>query len=576
MHGEIQGVETVKLLSVDLSRSAVEYEPVEEGLVDSFVGGRGITTRWLFDHTTAHEEPLAEGAAILFGTGPVTGTPFPMGGRYVATARSPLTGTIFTGCCGGRLGIYLKKAGIDLLVVKGIAEAPAYLLIDDGVVKLLNGQDLWGRGKAEVKTRLRDLHGSDVSIALIGKAGENGVLFSNIENDGRYLGRGGLGAILGTKRLKAIVVRGRKKVSVPRQADFSFIAYECKKWLAANPVTSQGLGRFGTGILLNYMRELGLLSTRNHRAAAPLEAMNISGEMVSATLLERRRACPFCPVACGRVTKYGDGPEYESLWAMGSNLAIFDLEKVAELNALCNELGLDTISTGSVLGMAAELSESGKLSREVRYGDVEQMKEVMHYIAERRDIGEILSLGTKRMGEYFSAPELGAEIKGLDLPAYDPRGAYGQALGYATSNRGGCHLQGYLIGTEVLGIPKLLDRFGVAGKASLLAQYQNLSAFTDTMIMCRFAGFAVPGDYYARILNAVTERKVTWEDTLIIGERIWNLERLFNLREGVEEDRLPARFDAVPLKPMLQEYYEIRGWDERGVPKPETLQRLGL
>ena len=566
----------MKMLTVDLGRSTWEYAPIDEALANAFFGGRGITTKWLFDHARPHDDPLGEDALILFGTGPVTGTPFPMGGRYAATARSPLTGTIFTASCGGRLGVYLKKAGIDVLIVKGVADKPTYLSIDDGTVELHSAEVLWGREKAEVKSRLRRQHGLDVSITLIGRAGENGVLFANIENDGRFLGRGGLGAVLGAKRLKAIVVRGRRKVEVAHKEAFSFIAYECKKWLTASPVTSQGLAQFGTGILLNYMREMGLLTTKNHRFVAPFEAADISGEMVTEKLLKRRRACPFCPVACGRVTRYGDGPEYETLWALGSNLGIFDIEKVAELNGLCNELGLDTISTGSALGMAAELSEMGRLPEAIRYGDAEKMKETVHAITERRDIGEILSLGTKRMGEYFGTPELGGHVKGLDLPAYDPRGAYGNALGYATSNRGGCHLQGYMIGTEVLGIPKLLDRFAVSGKASLLAQYQNLSAFTDTLIMCRFAGFALPADYYARIANAVTGRKLTWEETLLIGERIWNVERLFNLREGVEEDRLPVRFNTVPLQQMLKEYYEIRGWDERGIPKPETLQRLGL
>ena len=566
----------MKFLDIDVSSADIRQGEIDEGLRQRFAGGRGITSKLLYDMTAAGQDPLSPGAPILFGTGPLTGIPFPMGGRYSATAKSPLTGTIFSSSCGGRLGVFLKKAGFDLLIVKGAARVPSYLFIEKGNVTLNDAGGIWGQKKAFVKQLLREKHGADVSILLIGRAGETGVLFANIENDGRYLGRGGLGAVLGSKKIKAIVVKGKGKIAVPNKEALSFVAYECKKWLSANPVTSQGLPRFGTGVLLNFMREAGLLSTKNYRFPAPYEASNVSGEMVSSSLLVKKRACPFCPVACGRVTKYGDGPEYESLWSLGVNLSLFDIEKVAALNGLCNELGLDTISTGGVIGMACELAETGKLEPPVAYGDAEAIRRLIEDIAERRNLGEVLSSGTKRMGHYFGTEGLDIQVKGLELPAYDPKGAYGNALGYITSNRGGCHLPGYMIGTELLGIPKLLDRFALQGKASLLALYQNLFAFMDTLILCRFASFAVPGDYYARIASAASGTRITWEEALRTGERIWNLERLFNLREGVEKDSLPARCAGFPAEEMLREYYEVRGWDEKGVPAEDRLKVLDL
>ncbi len=563
-------------LTIDLASGKTEKTIIAQHIEEEFVGARGTNTKLFSDMTEGIVDPLSEKNPIIFGTGPLTGTPFPMGGRFEVTTKSPQTGTIFTSSCGGWFGVLLKKSGIDTLIVTGAAETPSYISIEEGNIEIANAGHLWGQEKKYVKEWLREKYGRDISILLIGRAGENRILFSNIENDGRYLGRGGLGAVLGSKKIKAIIVKGKGKIPIADKEGFSFISYECRKWLSANPVTSKGLPEFGTGVLLNYMREAGLSSTNNFRFPAPGESSKIAGEMVTAQILQGKRACPFCPVACGRVNKEGEGPEYESLWALGVNLAIYDLEKVVYLNNLCNEAGLDTITTGTTIGMAIELTETGKGSFHIKSGDFEKIKETIANIAEKKDIGEILALGTKKLGEIYSAKEIAPQVKGLELPAYDPRGAYGHALGYATSNRGGCHLQGYLIGAEVLGIPKLLDRHSIQGKASLLALYQNVSAFMDTLVMCRFSSFAIPHDYYARIASTVTGRKITWEDSIRTGERIWNLEKMINLREGVEEDRLPGRFHDVPLEELLKEYYEIRHWDRSGYPKRTTLDGLGL
>jgi aldehyde:ferredoxin oxidoreductase len=566
----------MNVLSINLNTTSVSLTALSDPIVHAYLGGRGTNTKLFFDLTGPKVDSLSGDCPIIFGTGPLTGTPFPMSGRFEATSKSPLTNTIFTSSCGGRLGVHLKRAGIDTLVLKGAAKQPSYILVDKGDVRVINGQDLWGKDKTYVKQSLKGKHGAGISVLLIGKAGENRLPFSNIENDGRFLGRGGLGAVLGAKNVKAIVARGTGKVPIADRESFDFLSYECKKWLSANPVTARGLPQFGTGILLNFMREAGLLWTRNSTAPAPFESSALSGEMVTASVLTGRRACPFCPVACGRVTMSGHGPEYETLWSLGVNLGIFDLEKVVHLNDLCNELGLDTVSMGAVLGMAMELSDTGRLPVKLGYGDFESVRQLILDTAAGEGTGNLLSLGAKRLGEIFDAPKIAPHVKGLELPAYDPRGAFGHALGYATSNRGGCHMQGYLIGAEVLGLPKMVDRFAIEGKASLLALYQNVSAFMDTLVMCRFSSFAMPHDYYARFASAVTGRKISWQESITIGERVWNLERLINIREGVEKDCLPGRFRDVPIDDLLREYYEVRGWNNDGMPTQETLNKLGL
>ncbi len=568
----------MNVLTLDLTNGALDLRQLETDIVDTYVGGRGVAARLLFDLVVPGTDPLDPAAPLVFATGPLTGTPFPMGGRFMAAAKSPLTNTIFSSFCGGRLGVTLRKAGVDALVITGAAVQPVYLLVERGDVRVLDASELWGKEKTHVKEYLRTRHGGDASVALIGKAGETGVLFANIENDGGYLDRGGLGAVLGSKNVKALVVsaKERRKIDVADHELFSFLSYECRKWLSANPVTSQALPRFGTAALFNLMRETGLLSVRNCREPAPVEASARSGEMGATTLLPKRRAWPFCPIACGRATRYGNGPEYDSLWALGANLLVYDLEEVARLNGLCNELGMDAISAGAAIANGCDLAQKGFADMPAAYGNAAVVGETLMRIAERSGPGAILSLGTKRMAERYPTADEAVHVKGLDLPAYDPRGAYGHALGYATSNWGGCHLPGYLIGAEVLGIPKLIDRFAIQGKASLLALNQNAFAFMDTLTLCRFAAFAVPTDYYSRIANAVTGRKIRWEESLRIGERIWNLERLFNLREGVEADRLPDRLVTFPLEDMLREYYAFRGWDEKGVPTTGKLEELGL
>jgi aldehyde:ferredoxin oxidoreductase len=560
------------------------------GWMGRYLGGRGIGVKILWEETPPRFDPLGEENILVFATGPLTATGIPMSGKFSASIKSPLTGTIFDSNCGGDMGVRLKGCDLDLLIISGRSSTPVYLVIDVNKSQLKNATSLWGLDIPSTKAQLRQKEGASVSILAIGPAGENLVPFACCENNGRYFGRGGLGAVMGAKRLKAIVVRGRgKKPSIADDEKLRLVIYEMKTWLEANPITSQGLPHFGTGVLMNVMNETGILPIRNFQDVSSPNASCLSGEEVRGKILIGQKACPHCPVACGRVTstgpKKGDGPEYETLWALGANLGIYHLPLVAEANYLCNNLGLDTISTGATIACAAELADKGIVQGGMKFDQMEKLLEMIEKIAYRRDEGNLLAEGSWKFADAHGVPEASMTVKGLELPAYDPRGAQGQGLAYATSHRGGCHLRAYMIGPEVLGVPKLVNRFDTQGKSGLVIFQQNLNAAMDSMVMCRFSSFAVGDDYYARLLAAVTGLEYEPQDLHVIGERIWNLERLFNLREGVRGDRdtLPSRFlkepkngKVVSLKPMLDEYRRFRSWDEKGVPYNDKLKRLDL
>jgi aldehyde:ferredoxin oxidoreductase len=398
---------------------------------------------------------------------------------------------------------------------------------------------------------------------------------------------------MGSKNLKAIVAKGTGEVGVHDSERLKTAVERSRRLIKKNAVTDKSLPMYGTPVLVSVANELGMLPTRNFQEGTFNDADGVSGEK----LLERFSAgtyhCHGCPIGCGRVSlikgeKVG-GPEYESLWALGPECGINDLEWIAIANDRCNHLGLDTISTGSTIGAAMELVEKGKLDAPLRFGDTTGILDLIDDIAYKRGLGAELSEGSKRSATRHGAPELAMQVKGLELPAYDPRGAQGHALGYATSNRGGCHLRSYLIGPEVLGSPVLVDRDRADGKADLVMLYQDLSAAMDCMVVCRFTNFAWTVDDYAEIISAGTGIELSGRDLLRLGERIYNLERLFNLREGFtsKDDTLPPRFfkplpeggsrnRIVHLEEMLTEYYRLRGWDSEGRPTQDTLKKLDL
>ncbi|MEF8874197.1 MAG: aldehyde ferredoxin oxidoreductase family protein [Candidatus Thermoplasmatota archaeon] len=573
-----------RLARVNLSTGEIEFESIGEETLREFIGGRGLGAKLLVDEIHPNVDPLDENV-LVFAAGPLTGTSVLTAGRFSVISKSPLTGTIADSNVGGSLGKEFKRSGIDALIVEGEAEEPVQMEIKDEEISVIK-TDLWGAETSEALEALKD------ESAVIGPAGENLVKYASIVTNGhRVFGRGGMGAVMGSKKLKAISVSGSKKVPVADDSALKKYVKKAASKIDSSPVTSRGLKKFGTPILVNLLTWLGMFSKNNYRGAAgEKEADNLSGERMKDEIVQEHEGCYSCPIRCGLKTKTkqesGKGPEYESVWALGSNLGIFDLEKTTELNYRCNELGLDTISTGGTLACAMEMSEEDVWDKVEGFGS--SPKKLLDKIAEREGIGDELAEGSKRLCEKHDC-DLSMSVKGMELPAYDPRGAAGQALSFATSNRGGCHLRGYMIGEEIFGVPKLFDRFKTSGKAQVVKRSQERNAYLDSLITCKFGAFALDEEFYSRFLQSVTGEKYTVSELHRVGERIYNLERQFNVKAGFDrsDDKLPSRFDE-PLKEgassdnvfdmeaMLDDYYEIMGWDEKGRPKEETLKRLSI
>ncbi|MDP2918685.1 MAG: aldehyde ferredoxin oxidoreductase family protein [Dehalococcoidia bacterium] len=586
-----------KIARVNLGTGQVTVQELPRELATNYLGGRGFGVRFLYDEVGPSVEPLSPGNSLIFASGPLTGTKAPTGGRFSVSTRSPLTGTVVDSNSGGKWGVRFKGTGYDALIITGKAARPVWLFIDEAGVTVNDASKLWG---LDVEATTDSLLGqvakpAMASVACIGPAGENMVRFASIINDrSRAVGRGGVGAVMGSKNLKAIVASGNRKPAVADAEGLEFIVYESQKALKQSPITAIGLPRYGTAGIVHIMNKMGAFPTRNFTDCTFEHADEVSGEALRKRLFVKQTACWGCPIGCTRVTKTkhskGEGPEYESLWALGPECGIHDLEVIAEANYLCNRLGLDTISTGVTIGCLMELVNRGIVKEGVHFGDAGALLALIEDIAHRRGLGDAMAEGSRRFAEKYGAPECAMQVKGLELPAYEPRAMGAQGLAFATSNRGGCHLRGNMLNPEILGVPKLVDRFGSQDNVGLLIYHQHLAAAFDALGVCKFAGYANSDEHLARMLSAVTGIQFASQDLHLIGERIWNLERLYNLREGFtcKDDTLPRRLLEEPLKqgpakgrvvnlaPMLAEYYRFRSWNAEGVPTKEKLKQLGL
>lgn len=569
-----------KVLEIDLKTLSFESRPLAPEEKYLYLGGRGLGVKILYERLDSRSDPFAPENILVFASGPLTGTSVPTAGRHAVVSKSPLTGTVFDGSAGGFWGQELKHAGYDGLVIQGKAKEPVFLLIQDKEISFQPAPSLWGKNVAETTAAL-SRYGQ---VACIGRAGENRVRFAAVMHGKNHAcGRGGLGAVMGSKNLKAIVVKGEGKPAIANQKLFQKHRAEIQRLLIANPVTSKGLATYGTSVLVNLINHLYLLPTNNFRQVHFEDAFELSGEKINETWEVKKTPCAACPLGCKRKIRKGlEIPEYETIALLGASCTCADLKTIVKLNHLCNDYGLDTISTGGTLACFAEL--------EGRTLGGEEMETLVREIGERKGKGRELGEGSAHYAFSQGHPELSMQVKGLELPGYDPRGARGLALAYATSNRGGCHLRAYLVGPEILGKPKLIDRFTFQGKADLVPVFQNFAAALDSLLVCLFTSFGVGEEELARILTATTGIEFKSEDLLRVGERIWNLERLFNLREGFTraDDTLPSRFfqksedgKADGIHPTdfascLNEYYCCRSWDEEGVPTSAKLQALSL
>jgi aldehyde:ferredoxin oxidoreductase len=608
---------TGTVLRVNLTTRKVTKEPLRENWARDFIGGRGLGARYLFAEVDPKVDPLSSENKLIFATGPLTGTNASCGSRYMVVAKGPLTNTITTSNSGGHWAPELKAAGYDMIILEGRASSPCYLWIYDDQVEIRDAGHLWGRTVWETEEHVRkELGVPDTIIASIGPAGEKLVRFACIMNDlHRAAGRSGVGAVMGSKNLKAIAVRGTGGVRLADPKAFLEAHWALKVKLRESPVTSQGLPIYGTEVLVNVINEHGALPTRNHQQAVFEKAEDISGETLTETRLVANKACFACTIACGRVTtlpgeaarKYtvtthphnwkiaGEGPEYEAAWAMGAECGVGDLDALIKANWLCNELGMDAISFGATVAAAMELYEKGAVSlaetgMPLNFSSAEALIAMAEKTAYREGFGNELAEGSKRMTAKYGRPELFMGVKGQEFAAYEARAIQGMGLGYATSNRGACHLKAYTVAAEILGLPRQMDPRATEGKAEITKLFQDATATVDATGLCQFLTFGIGLEEILPQLSAATGISYSLEDLLKIGERIWNLERMWNERAGFtgKDDTLPKRILEEPLPSgpakgqvnklgeMLPEYYRLRGWDAEGRITQEKLQELGL
>ena len=609
-----------KILRVNLTDGKIASEPLNMQWAQQYLGQRGLATKYLVAETDPKVDPLSPGNKLIFATGPLTGTSASTSARYSVITKGPLTNVIACSNSGGYFGAELKNAGWDMIIFEGKAKSPVVLIVENDKARLVPAGDLWGKSTWDTEKLLKERQQNpEMKVASIGQAGENGVLYASIVNDlHRAAGRSGVGAVMGSKNLKAIGVRGTLGIAnIHNPGKFMEAVVAGKKALAAHPLTGQGLPAYGTNVLMNIINATGALPTRNFRDVQFEDASKISGEAMvakrpdgSANLITNQ-GCFGCTIACGRVSKVdpthfsvkdkpqyqkaSGGLEYENAWSLGADTGVGDLDTITFVNFLCNEYGMDPISFGATVAAAMELYETGAVSDKdtgfaLKFGSSQALIKAAEVTAKGEGFGKALALGSKRMCEKYKKPEFSMSVKGQEFPAYDGRGIQGIGLAYATSNRGACHLRGYTVASEVAGIPVKTDPLATEGKAALVKAFQDATAVVDSSGLCVFTTFGwTMNDIQPQIAGACGDQ-FTQDNLMAIGERIWNLERNYNMAAGItaKDDTLPQRIlkEAAKTGPakgkvnelgkMLPEYYELRGWSSEGVPTKQTLERLGL
>jgi aldehyde:ferredoxin oxidoreductase len=611
-----------KILRVNLTTGTVKVEPLNMDWASKYLGQRGLATKYFVEEVDPKVDPLGPDNKMIMATGPLTGTAASTAGRYSVITKGALTNAIACSNSGGYFGAELKFAGWDMIIFEGKSPKPVYVTVFDDVCEIHDASDIWGTSVWHtdewIKTRHQD---PMMHISAIGVSGEKQVLYSCIVNDlHRAAGRSGVGAVMGSKNLKAVAVRGTGGVKVKDGRTFLKAAAAGKKVLQENAVTGAGLPTYGTQVLMNVINEAGAMPTRNHRQVQFEGAHAISAEAMATPRksdgqpnLLTNQACFGCTIACGRISKIDEkhftiqnkpqywkasgGLEYEAAWALGSNTGVDDLETLTYVNFVCNEQGMDPISFGATVSAAMELYELGLITKEqtggidLKFGSAEALAKCVELTGLGEGFGKELGLGSLRLCTKYGRPDLSMSVKGQEFPAYDSRGIQGMGLTYATSNRGACHLRSYTVSSEILGIPEKTDPLTTDGKPALVKAFQDATAAVDSTGLCVFTTFAwTLNDIAPQVDAACDGANWTPEYMLEVGERIWNMERVFNNRAGftAKDDNLPPRLVSEPaetgpakglvngLATMLPEYYQLRGWTQEGIPTNETLSRLSL
>lgn len=597
-----------KILEIELSKGTIQKKNLDQSLVELYLGGRGLATRILFDEIDPLCDPLDAENVIVIATSPLIGTRAPTACRGHMVFKSPLTGLIGSSNCGGTWAHAFKSSGYDVLVIKGKASEPVMIDVHPDHVDIVAQHQLWGLDVHETTDRM--IHSTESNIRphilCIGPAGENLVCFASVMNDkNRAYGRGGPGAVFGSKNLKAIKVTGRLKTQIHDKERYQSGLDQALYLLRSAPITKRLLRELGTSGLIKLIDLIEMLPSRNFQSNIHKEEDldQISGEIMRDSILERAGACYGCPIACQRHTrvggKKGEGPEYETIVMTGPDCGIYDLERIALANYRCNELGVDTISFGGTLACAMELEEKGIIPIERKgdlrlcFGDAEILEKMVELVARRKGIGDLLAQGSYRLAESYKHPEYSMSVKKMEIPAYDPRASFTQALGYMTSPTGACHLRGgYAVSLAFFGGTKEIPRYSILQSPIAIRNMQNLGIIQDSLGICRFTGFAFSEDPWARMASGITGIDFSTARLEEAARRIATLERIFNLETGLEEDEdiLPSRFQEEPIvvggkekvipldlmQKLRSDYYLAREWDERGRPTERLVKSLDI
>lgn len=579
-----------KILRINLTTGQSTTEPLNKEWAREYLGGKGLSIKYLYEELKPGVDPLSADNKLILMTGPITGTLVPNSGKLAIAAKSPATGTILDCSIGGHFAPEQKFAGYDAVIIEGKAEKPIYLYIEDNKVELRSADKLWGKGAHETEHLLNEELGDVITLA-IGQAGENLLTMACISSElYRQAGRGGIGAVMGSKNLKAISVRGSGGIKIPDIRKFSAAMNKIKR---EDTMTDDNMWAYsdGTPMIVDLSQSTGILPTRNFQEGTFDEYKTINSDAVK-SVLKAKKACFACPLACSNYVKMGktavEGPEYETLALCGSNCGIGDMEAVIEFNRLCDDHCLDTISAGNTVAFAMELTEKGIHDFGIRFGDVDKYLTMPTLIATRQGIGADLALGVKKMAEKFGGRDFAMEVKGLEIPGYEPRGSWAMGLAYGTADRGACHMRAWPAAVEAFGD---IDPFTSEGKAELVIGMQDDNSVKFSAIWCDF--WAISTERMAEILTLLLGREFTAAELTTIGERIYNLAHLFNEREGFDrkDDYLPARIHNEKLttgftagrslpkeeyEKMLSEYYKLRGWDENGKITAEKKKALNL
>ena len=610
------------VLRVNLTQGTTSNEPLNMEWARLYLGQRGLATKYLAEEIDPKCDALGSGNKLIMTTGPLTGTMASTAGRYSVVTKSPLTGAVACSNSGGFIGAELKAAGYDMVIFEGKSPRPVYLYVENDKVEIVSADEIWGQSVWAADEWLHKKYQDPLlRIAAVGRAAEKGCLYAAIVNDlHRAAGRSGVGTVMASKNLKAVAVRGTRGVgNIKDPGAFMQAVNAGKQVLAENAVTGQGLPTYGTQVLMNVINEVGAMPTRNMRevqfegaSKISAEAMHEPRESDGKPNLVTNAGCFGCTIACGRISTIdrghfsienkpqywgaSGGLEYEAAWALGSDTGVDDIDALTYANFICNEDGIDPISFGATVAAAMELYDLGAITKEqtggveLKFGSAEALAWATEVTCKGEGFGLDLGLGSKRLCEKYGHPDLSMTVKGQEFPAYDPRGIQGMGLTYATSNRGACHLRSYTVSSEVMGVPEKTDPLSTEGKPELVKAFQDATAIVDSSGLCVFTTFAWTLEDIAPQVAAACEGEWTPETMLEAGERIWNLEREFNLAAGLTaaDDTLPKRLLTEPaqtgpakgnvnrLHEMLPKYYEVRGWTEQGVPTDETRQRLSL